>query len=74
MTLTVEYKDETITIICDQEGLERLGLELNRVDAHTPPWHTHLMTAAWGGGELTEDRSTEGSVLVQHVRIQLIPS
>ena len=51
--LTFELtEDKTIEVFFDEEGRERLAACLRRI--HLPGDHEHLMTEAWGAGELSE--------------------
>ncbi|MBW8285911.1 MAG: immunity protein 32 [Rhizobium sp.] len=61
MILTVEREqsDEGEVAICfDQEGLELLISKLSKLRGG--PDHLHLMTPAWAGSELTEERQGGG--------------
>jgi hypothetical protein len=72
MLLTVEYQpqQEELDIVCDVAGLELLITKLNQLKQNGG--HTHLMTPAWAGDELTEERQTETGMLVNHVRLVLL--
>jgi hypothetical protein len=73
MLLTIE-KDpgaEEVEIFCDPEGLDSLINTLERLRKHRG--HEHLMTPAWVGHALTEDRQRAGNELVHHLRITLRP-
>jgi hypothetical protein len=72
MLLTVEYDPKgVIEVHCDEEGLnliiERLATLRQRGG------HEHLMTPAWGGNELTEEKQSAEKELVNHLKIILWP-
>jgi hypothetical protein len=71
--LTVEHntKDESIEIFCDREGLELLMRKLSVLAEKGG--HVHLMTPAWSGNELTEEKQSDTSELINHVVIALKP-
>ena len=64
-----EQKTE-VEIYLDKEGLEDLLRQLGFLK--NPGDHCHFMTPAWGGHELTEDKSDAGNVLINHLRITLV--
>lgn len=73
--------DETqgqLFVHTDEEGLALLIRELEGVRAEYAdpagfkPAHTHLMTPAWGGSELTDEAQGEGEV-INHVKIYCWP-
>ena len=78
--LTIEIRDAEkategaaeVEIFCDNDGLSLLirQLELLKVG----PAHVHLMTPSWAGNELSEITVGEGTVLVNHVRVTLLPA
>ena len=74
MLLTVEIKDaqktgESEAAICfDNDGLEFLINKLIRLRGRHD--HEHLMTPAWAGNELTEDKQGgEEYQLINHLRL-----
>jgi hypothetical protein len=71
--LTVEYNPEieAVEIFCDREGLDLLIDKLTRL--RDRGGHTHLMTPAWAGDELTEERYRPGNTLFNHLMIALAP-
>ena len=72
MLLTVEYnKEDGVEIHCDSEGLELLVSKLNVLKQHGG--HEHLMTPAWAGTELTEEKQGDGNELINHLKILLWP-
>lgn len=57
-----------VAICCDDEGLEKLISYLESLRGRHD--HQHLMTPAWAGNELTEEKHGDGHyVLVNHLRI-----
>jgi len=71
MLLSVEFQpDHELDIICDEDGIELLIDKLSKLKKNGG--HAHLMTPSWAGDELTEDRYSDNSVLVNHVRIVLM--
>ena len=77
MILTIEIASEVPlkesdisepAICCDEAGLQLLLKRLQSLKGKTD--HLHLMTAGWGGAELT-DKKLGGSefVLVNHLRV-----
>jgi Immunity protein 32 len=79
MILTVELNDandaqEAVEITFDHEGLALLLERLARLGQRDAPDHEHLMTPAWAGNELSEERQGgAGNRLVHHLRLQLVP-
>ena len=74
MLLTVEIRDarnihEAEAVICfDDEGLESLIARLTRLRGKKG--HDHLMTSAWAGDELTENKqSGDEYELINHLRL-----
>lgn len=66
MLLTIECRGEdTIEIYGDEEGLAYLIQRLEVVKQHGG--HEHLMTPAWGGWELSEQRQGADSVLINQL-------
>jgi hypothetical protein len=58
-----------LEIHCNEEGLHDLVSALSRVLATGE--HDHLMTPAWGGNELTEEKQGKGNALINIVTIRL---
>ena len=57
-----------VAICFDQEGLDVLWRELERLKQKRG--HSHLMTPAWAGNELTEEvQGGEKYVLINHLRL-----
>ncbi len=77
--LTVEMHDAVqaaagnaeIEIFCDAEGLALLARQLDHLRKGST--HIHLMTPAWAGNELDEAPLGEGTTLVNHLRITMLP-
>lgn len=82
MNISVEIKDGKqlerirteggeVEIYLDDEGLDFLLSQLSFLkDRRTD--HVHLMTSAWGGGELSDELRNAAGVLVHHLRVLLI--
>ena len=83
MKISIEIKDgdqlerikseggAEIEVYLDDEGLEFLLSQLSFLkDRRTD--HIHFMTAAWGGGELTDEIHNASSLSVHHMRVLLI--
>lgn len=72
MRLSIEYDRqlEELDVVCDLEGLDSLIRQL--VKLREVGGHAHLMTPSWAGCELTEERSSETSQLVNHLRVVLL--
>lgn len=73
MLLSIEYnaESEELSIVCDGDGIDSLIGHLNRLKGNGG--HTHLMTPAWAGSELTEERHAPDGILINHVRVVLSP-
>lgn len=73
MLLTVELQKEgdVLEVFCDEEGLDSLLHQLQLL--RSSGGHLHLMTPAWGGDGLSEEKQVEENSLVHHVRIALRP-
>ncbi len=74
--LTVEIKDiknpklSEVAIFCDAEGLEELSKQIEFLRKGSS--HAHLMTEAWAGNELTEEKQGgEKYTLINHLRIAI---
>ena len=78
--LTIEIRDgekatqgkAEVEIFCDQEGLSLLIRQLQLLK--TAPDHVHLMTPSWAGNELSETTVGEGTSLINHLRVTLLPA
>ncbi len=69
-TLTFELRERhnVLDIHCNDEGLENLidALTLLVEGKHD---HLHLMTPSWGGVDLSENKQSETSTLLNQVNI-----
>lgn len=73
--LTVEIKGNErllegcaeVEIYCDREGLEELRRQIDILDRGGT--HVHLMSEAWAGNELTEQKQGSETVLAHHLLI-----
>lgn len=75
--LTVELKIEDpkkldtaeIEIYCDSSGLDFLIAKLQQLkESKSNVDHTHLMTPAWSGNELTEVKAgSQKNILINHL-------
>lgn len=78
MAISVEIKDakqaleglSEVEIYCDQSGLEELIRQLGFIK--NGETHVHLMTGAWAGHELTEQKHRTENTLVHHLKISLV--
>ena len=60
-----------VEIYLDNEGLDFLLSQLSFLkDRKTD--HVHLMTSAWGGGELTDRMRNTSSLPVNHLRVLVV--
>lgn len=77
--ITIELRDAAkaedgmaeVEIFCDPEGLALLSKKLEHLKADAG--HVHLMTPAWAGNELGEKPFAHGTILVNHLRITMLP-
>ena len=77
--ITIEIRDAAkasegrteVEIFCDSEGLSLLLKQLEHLRAGSS--HVHLMTPAWAGNELGEKTFGNGTVLINHLRITMLP-
>ena len=74
MLLTVEFADEIVEIHSDEEGLDLLIDRLLALRRHKIPEHDHLMTESWAGWELTEEKQSPDSKLINHLRVNFWPT
>jgi hypothetical protein len=78
--ITIEIRDAEkvgagmaeVEIFCDSDGLSMLLRQLEHLKSGAS--HVHLMTPAWAGSELGEKTFGKGTVLVNHLRITMLPS
>ena len=80
MLLTFEFdrQNETLEVHADTEGLDKFIRRLSRLrerelsegdKVYETLDHAHFFSPAWGGDELTEERKTPGSELINHVEV-----
>jgi len=77
--LTVELRDaekakdglSEVEIFCDSEGLAVLQRQLDFLKKGST--HVHLKTTAWAGNELSETVNGADNVLINHLRISVVP-
>lgn len=69
--LTVEWskEDERLEIHGDKEGLSHLAQLVQSLANQKEPEHIHLMSEAWGGDALGNDKQNENNELINHVKI-----
>jgi hypothetical protein len=73
MLLTVEYDARgVVEIHCDEEGLDSLIERLSTLRKRGG--HEHLMTPAWAGNELTEEKQNASNELVNHLKVLVWPT
>ena len=74
MLLTIEHnkREDSIEVFMDQEGLDFFSKRLEILRKHGG--HEHLMTPAWAGNELTEDKQGKDNDLIHHLRLVLQPA
>lgn len=70
---TVEYdkKGEMVGIHLNNIGIDQLILTLQQLKKSTGNEHSHLMTKAWGGDELSDELQNSDSniQLINHLKI-----
>ena len=77
--ITIEIRDAEkanegmaeIEIFCDAEGLALLSKKIEHLKSGSS--HIHLMTPGWSGQELGEKPFGEGTALINHLRITMLP-
>lgn len=77
--ISVEIKDadkvseglSEVEIYCDSEGLKELQRQLNFLAKGES--HVHLATPSWAGNELEEKIFGDGNVLINQLKITVIP-
>ena len=77
--LTIEIRDAEkasmgeaeVEIFCDADGVALLLRHLGFLK--TGSTHFHLMTPSWAGNELGEKTLGVGTVLINHVKVTLLP-
>lgn len=71
MRLTVSYAENEVDISFDYEGLDHLIEVLSALKTYKAPDHDHLMSAAWGGDDLTTEEPLL-SQLADHLSLSLV--
>jgi Immunity protein 32 len=67
--ITVELKDgDEVEVHLDAEGLSTLMAQLRFLETGKTD-HVHLMTASWGGSELTEELQCADTSVIHHLKI-----
>lgn len=76
MLLTFEYNPKGfVDIHMDEKGREALMRYISRLTTNRKGAdHDHLMTAAWGGVELTEELQDSNNILINQVNLNLVSS
>ena len=69
LTFELSEPGNTLEIHMNEEGLSLLIDRLQRIPKHDG--HDHLMTAKWGGRELSEETQGKNNQLIDHVKIIL---
>lgn len=73
--LTIEYSGDGVgEIHFDEEGGELLMDRLSKLLRHKEPEHDHLMTPAWSGWELTEQKKNREADLVHMLNLRFWPA
>ena len=60
-----------VEIFCDSEGLSLLSKQIEHLKSGSS--HVHLMTPAWAGNELGEKTFGNETILINHLRITMLP-
>lgn len=71
LTFELGPDGEELEIHLDQRGLSELIRILSRLAQAKGQSHDHLMTPAWGGVELSEQRQGEANRLLHKVTVRL---
>lgn len=69
LTFELTQDNKEIEIHGDEEGLSELIEIVSRVVKSSG--HDHLMTPAWGGSELTQDKQGQTNTLVNKVTVRI---
>jgi len=69
LTFEWDKASEKLEIHADNEGLQELVKQLEKLGSVKGNEHLHLMTKDWGGDELSGDKQNEESELIHHVEI-----
>ena len=73
LTFELSADRDELEIHTNRKGLEDLIYYLERLlnSSNPLPRHDHLMTEAWGGYELTQDKQDDQSRLINKVDVKL---
>lgn len=71
LTFEINVDGDEIEVHGDNNGLKALVQILQNVIQSGE--HDHLMTPAWGGKELTEEKQSDSSKLVNKVTVHIWP-
>ena len=67
---SADWEIDEVVICFDEEGLELLEYRLKLLRQGKVPNHDHLMTPAWAGDELTEEKQGhDRDILINHLRL-----
>lgn len=69
LTFEMNERDQILEIHTDETGINRLLELLVNLNKKKEPDHIHLMTANWGGEELTPDKIGDENIAINHVKI-----
>jgi len=69
--LTFEWDKELeqLEIHGDEKGLRDLVTQLTNLVKYNSEDHLHMMTKDWGGKELSSDKQSSKSELINHVKV-----
>jgi hypothetical protein len=73
LTVELSPQGDEIDIHMNREGLNDFIKYLhNLAEGHLPlPCHNHLMTPAWAGNELTDEKQSENGAVINKVTLRL---
>lgn len=71
LTFELGRSGDELEIHCDRRGLAELIRILSEIARSEGRAHDHLMTPAWGGGELSEELQGETGRLLHKVTVRL---
>jgi hypothetical protein len=69
LTFEWDSKNETLEIHADNEGLEKLKSKIDSLLSNPTNDDFHLMTAEWGGNELSDKKQSQENAIINHVKI-----
>jgi hypothetical protein len=69
LTFEIDTTTKEIEIHANKEGLEILRKKIDFLLNSKSADHSHLMTEAWGGSELTNQKQSEQNELIHSVKI-----